>query len=57
VFVSPSLDPGRDYHYTLKAEVVRNGRPVVISKDVAVKAGKETLVDLNATELAGVASR
>ncbi len=56
VFTSPVLPVGHDYHYTLKAEMVRNGKPVVISREVTVRAGEESRVNLEAG-LAGVASR
>jgi len=46
VFVSPALTPGRTFHYTLKAEVVRAGKPVRTEKRVEVSAGKETEVSL-----------
>jgi uncharacterized protein (TIGR03000 family) len=57
VFVSPSLNPGREYHYTLKAEWVRDGKPVVVSKEIAVRAGQETRVQIAAEQPASVASR
>jgi uncharacterized protein (TIGR03000 family) len=57
VFVSPTLQAGREYNYTLKAEFVKNGKPVTVSKEVAVRAGQETRVTLDAASLAGVASR
>jgi uncharacterized protein (TIGR03000 family) len=46
VFVSPELNPGRDYHYTLKAEILRDGKPVAVAQEVAVRAGEETYVTL-----------
>jgi uncharacterized protein (TIGR03000 family) len=55
VFVSPELNPGRDYHYTLKAEIVRDGKPVAVAQEVAVRAGEETQVTL--TLPSGVAQR
>jgi uncharacterized protein (TIGR03000 family) len=57
VFVSPTLNTGRDYTYSLKAEFVRDGKNVVITKDVNVRAGAETSVSLDASDLATVASR
>lgn len=39
-FVSPELTAGKDYYYTLKAEIVRDGQPVVVTRDVAVRAGE-----------------
>jgi uncharacterized protein (TIGR03000 family) len=57
VFVSPELAPGREYFYTLKAEWVRDGKPVVVSKQVSVTSGNETKVVFEAEAEAGVASR
>lgn len=56
VFTSPVLPNGKDFHYTLKAKYVRAGQPVVLSREVTVRAGQETRVNLEAG-LAGVASR
>jgi len=52
VFVSPTLTPGTDYNYTLKAEVVRNGKAVKVEEKVVVRAGQETRVTLLATDVA-----
>jgi uncharacterized protein (TIGR03000 family) len=57
VFVSPELAPGREYHYTLKAEWVRDGKPVIVTRKVAVTAGNETNISLAAETAEGVASR
>ncbi len=57
VFVSPELAPGREFHYTLKAEWVRDGKTVMVSKQVAVSAGNETAVNIDAEEAVEVASR
>ena len=54
VFVSPALNPGREYHYTLKAEVVKDGKPAMIEKVITVKAGQVTTETL-ALPAAGVA--
>jgi uncharacterized protein (TIGR03000 family) len=56
VFVSPTLPAGKDFHYTLKAEFVRDGKTITVSREVAVRAGGESNVDLN-SEIARVASR
>jgi uncharacterized protein (TIGR03000 family) len=56
VFVSPSLEPGREFHYTLKATVVRDGKPVVMEERVTVRAGEETKVTLTPSAT-GVAAR
>lgn len=55
VFVSPSLPAGQEYHYTLQAEVVVDGKAVTVSKTVAVRAGEESHVIL--TPVTGVAAR
>jgi uncharacterized protein (TIGR03000 family) len=57
VFVSPALSFGREYHYTLQAEFVQDGKVVKVSKEVAVKAGDETQVRFDAGSVAGMASR
>jgi uncharacterized protein (TIGR03000 family) len=46
-FSSPALDRGQDYYYTLKAEVVRDGRTVTTSKQVTVRAGSESRVTID----------
>ncbi len=56
VFVSPSLPAGQEYHYTLKAEVMRNGKPVTVVEKIAVRAGEETRVELR-EPATGVAAR
>jgi uncharacterized protein (TIGR03000 family) len=45
-FATPVLKPERRYSYTIKAEVVRDGRPVVVSREVAIEAGQAVTVDL-----------
>jgi uncharacterized protein (TIGR03000 family) len=49
-FISPPLEPNKDFHYTLKAEVPRDGRTLTASKDITVRAGQETNVVLNPTD-------
>src|SRR5205807_2324597 len=57
VFASPTLQPGREYFYTLRAEVVRNGQTVTQTQRVAVRAGEQTRVALPLPSAATVASR
>jgi len=45
-FVSPPLEPGKDYYYTFKAEVVRDSETVTATQRVAVRAGEEKQVRL-----------
>jgi uncharacterized protein (TIGR03000 family) len=56
VFVSPSLNSDREYYYELKAEFMKDGKPVTISKRINVRAGAEAVVELNA-ENATIVSR
>ena len=56
VFVTPELNPGREYHYTLKAEVVKDGKSAMIEKVITVKAGEVTTEKL-ALPAASVAQR
>jgi len=51
VFMSPALSPGKAYHYTLKAEYTKDGKPVTVSRQIEVRAGAETRVDLNDTNV------
>jgi uncharacterized protein (TIGR03000 family) len=46
LFVTPNLMTGREYHYTLKAEVIRDGKTVSVEEHVAVRPGEETRVTL-----------
>ena len=51
-FVTPTLNPNTDYNYTLKVEVVRNGKTIQAEEQVIVRAGEETRVTLLATAVA-----
>jgi uncharacterized protein (TIGR03000 family) len=44
-FTTPPLEAGRAYYYTLKAEVVRDGRTQSTSRRIDVEAGKEMTVE------------
>jgi uncharacterized protein (TIGR03000 family) len=46
-FETPKLESGRAYFYTLKAEVVRNGKTISDSQRVLVEAGKTIDVDFS----------
>jgi uncharacterized protein (TIGR03000 family) len=47
VFVSPPLEPGQSYSYTLKAQVVRDGQPLSVTREVAVRPGGRTEVNID----------
>lgn len=55
VFVSPNLPTGKEFHYTLKAEIQVDGKARAVSQVVTVRAGEETRVSLSAAT--GVAER
>ena len=55
--MTPALEPGKFYYYTLKAEVVRDGKALVETKKVFVEAGKEAFVDFGDSKLAATAGR
>jgi uncharacterized protein (TIGR03000 family) len=55
-FASPTLELGKDYEYTLKAELVRDGQKLSTSKTVLVRAGQETRVAID-FPVTSVASR
>jgi uncharacterized protein (TIGR03000 family) len=46
VLVSPPLEGGKDFVYTLRAEVTRNGQTQSVTREVIVRAGQETRVTL-----------
>jgi uncharacterized protein (TIGR03000 family) len=46
-FTTPSLEPGRTYQYVFKAEAVRDGKPVTVTKKVTVLAGQQSLADFS----------
>jgi uncharacterized protein (TIGR03000 family) len=46
-FESPALAIGAEYNYTLKAEIVREGKTVTATKQVAVRAGQLTSVAID----------
>ena len=57
-FVTPALEAGKDYQYTLLAEVVRDGKTLSASEVVTVRAGQRTAVTLTpAITATPVASR
>jgi uncharacterized protein (TIGR03000 family) len=48
-FVSPPLEPGRDYHYDITAEVMRDGKPVTVIKRITVRPGETTRLNIDAS--------
>jgi uncharacterized protein (TIGR03000 family) len=49
-FGIPSLRQGKKYEYTVKGEVVRNGRTLTATKMITIEAGQEIRVDLDFSE-------
>ncbi len=47
VFSSVNLRPGKVYEYTLRAEVVRDGELQSVSRQITVRAGETTRVNLD----------
>ena len=47
VYHTPPLQAGKTFSYTLKAEVMRAGKVVAVSREVDVRAGQETRVRLD----------
>jgi uncharacterized protein (TIGR03000 family) len=52
LFVSPELAPGKDFTYTLTAEIVRDGQKLTATERVSVRAGQETRVSLSPSQFA-----
>jgi uncharacterized protein (TIGR03000 family) len=46
VLVSPELQIGKEYQYTLTAQIVREGKPVQVERNIVVRAGEESRVSL-----------
>jgi uncharacterized protein (TIGR03000 family) len=57
VFASPELKPGVEYYYSLKAEIVRDGKAVPAEKRVTVRAGAESRVSFEFPVTTAVASK
>jgi uncharacterized protein (TIGR03000 family) len=55
LLTTPDLQPGREYSYTLRAEVMRGGKVQETSQRVTVRAGQQTQVSIQIPE--AVASR
>jgi uncharacterized protein (TIGR03000 family) len=46
-FISPPLEPGKNFYYNFKATIVREGRPVTTRQQVRVRAGEVTRVSID----------
>ena len=46
LFITPPLERGRDFHYTLEAKFLRNSKAETSTRQITVRAGQETRVDL-----------
>lgn len=51
-FVTPPLEPGKTFHYDLKAEVTRGGKTLTERRRVAVRAGQVSAVTMAFTSRA-----
>jgi uncharacterized protein (TIGR03000 family) len=54
-FDTPQLEPGRTYHYTLRVEMVREGRTIKKDRRIDMQAGKK--IDVDFSDMGAVASR
>ncbi len=57
VFATPTLEGGKEYYYTLKAQVTRDGKVLSATQRVTVRAGQATRVTLEVPDATGVASK
>ena len=55
-FATPALAASTEYYYTLKAEVMRDGKAVTSTQRVAVHAGQTSRVTLDIPTASGVVS-
>ncbi len=44
-YVTPELPSGKDWHYDVKVQWTRDGRPVVQERQITVRAGEKAVVD------------
>ncbi|MFN4258069.1 MAG: TIGR03000 domain-containing protein [Gemmataceae bacterium] len=49
-FATPSLENGKEFAYTLKAELVRDGQTLTATKTVTVRAGQQSRVSIEFPE-------
>jgi uncharacterized protein (TIGR03000 family) len=56
-FRTPRLEAGRNYYYTLRVEMVREGKAVKKSRRVYVAAGKKVKVDFRETSTVSTAKK
>jgi uncharacterized protein (TIGR03000 family) len=47
-FTTPPIPTGKEFAYNMKAEVMRDGRPEMITQKVSFKAGDQLTVDFTA---------
>jgi uncharacterized protein (TIGR03000 family) len=45
IFTSPPLEPGKTFSYEVKAQWMKDGKPVEKTVSIQVGAGKRSLVD------------
>jgi uncharacterized protein (TIGR03000 family) len=57
LFVSPALEPEKEFSYTLTAEIVRNGEKMTVSEVVKVRAGVESVVSLPADKFTSTVAK
>jgi len=46
VFITPELEKGKKYQYTLKATAMRQGKPIQVEEPVIIRPGEESQVTL-----------
>lgn len=57
VLVTPELQPGYEYYYTLRAQVVRDGQTLTQTQQIAVRAGEATRVPFSFSSASVASSR
>jgi uncharacterized protein (TIGR03000 family) len=54
---TPPVPAGREFSYTMRAEVVRDGRPESLTQKVAFRAGEKVTVDFTGLSGSPLAAR
>ncbi|MBY0523996.1 MAG: TIGR03000 domain-containing protein [Gemmataceae bacterium] len=56
-FATPALEQGKEFSYTLTAEIVREGKTETVTEKVTVRAGEASRVNISFPAPTGVASK
>jgi uncharacterized protein (TIGR03000 family) len=47
LFITPPLEKGKSFRYSVKAEFIRAGRTITVQQEISVQAGRDTFVSID----------